>query len=47
MEAIKNIKMVEYARDEAKEIIENDGTLENFPELKAIIKTDNYHVHFE
>ncbi len=47
MEAIKNIKMVEYARTEAREIIENDETLENFPELKTIINSDNYKIHFE
>ncbi len=47
MEAIKNIKMVEYARAEAKEIIENDEALENFPELKSIIDSSSYQVHFE
>ncbi|MCI5050778.1 MAG: ATP-dependent DNA helicase RecG [Candidatus Pacebacteria bacterium] len=47
MEAIKNIKMVEYARTEAREIIENDETLENFPELKTIIDSDSYQIHFE
>jgi len=47
MEAIKNIKMVEFARNEAKEIIENDETLENFPELQNSIKQDNYKIHFE
>ncbi len=47
MDAIKNIKMVEFARDEAKNIIENDETLENFPELKQRIKQNNYQVHFE
>lgn len=47
MEAIKNIKMVEYARTEAKEIIENDEALENFPELKKIIDGKSYQVHFE
>ncbi len=47
MEAIKNIKMVEFARAEAKHIIENDETLENFPELKKRIEQDTYKVHFE
>jgi len=47
MEAIKNIKMVEFARDEAQEIIENDPTLENFPVLKKITDTDSYRIHFE
>lgn len=47
MEAIKNIKMVEFARKEAREIIENDEALENFPELKKSIESDTYKVHFE
>jgi len=47
MEAIKNIKMVEYARDEAKNIIEHDEALESYPELKQIIDQDIYHIHFE
>lgn len=47
MEAIKNIKMVEYARKEAKEIIENDEALENFPELRKITEGKNYQIHFE
>lgn len=47
MEAIKNIKMVEFARNEARNIIENDEALENFPELKKRISTENYKVHFE
>ncbi|MGB0925327.1 MAG: ATP-dependent DNA helicase RecG, partial [Minisyncoccia bacterium] len=47
MDAIKNIKMVEFARAEAKHIIENDEALENFPELLARIKSDSYKVHFE
>ena len=47
MEAIKNIKMVEFARDEAKNIIENDEALESYPELKEVIDQDTYHIHFE
>lgn len=47
MEAIKNIKMVEFARNEAKNIIENDEALENFPELQKRIKSENYKIHFE
>jgi ATP-dependent DNA helicase RecG len=47
MEAIKNIKMVEFARNEAKEIIHNDESLENFPELKMIIDGKSYQIHFE
>lgn len=47
MEAIKNIKMVEFARKEAKNIIENDEDLENFPVLRKIILGENYNIHFE
>jgi|AntAceMinimDraft_13_1070369.scaffolds.fasta_scaffold10661_3 ATP-dependent DNA helicase RecG len=47
MEAIKNIKMVEFARNEAHDIIENDEALENFPEIKNIIKSEQYKIHFE
>jgi ATP-dependent DNA helicase RecG len=47
MEAIKNIKMVEFARKEAQEIIQEDPRLESFPELDAIMKHDSYHIHFE
>lgn len=47
MEAIKNIKMVEFARAEAKNIIENDPELENFPEIKNKTQQDEYKVHFE
>ncbi len=47
MEAIKNIKMVEFARNEAREIIEHDETLVNFPELKQLLSEKKYSVHFE
>lgn len=47
MEAIKNIKMVEFARSEAQQIIEHDPLLDNFPELKEIIRQDHYDIHFE
>lgn len=46
MEAIKNPKLVEVARAEAKEIIENDLPLENFPELKEKLK-EKQDVHME
>lgn len=45
MEAIKNIKMVEAARTEAKEIIESKN-LSNFPLLEEIIQTKK-DIHFE
>lgn len=47
MEAIKNIKMVEYARTEAEHIVKNDETLENFPELQNIPKEKKHRIHFE
>lgn len=46
MEAIKNPKLVELAGTYAKEILDNDETLENFPELKEIIKQKEL-VHME
>lgn len=46
MEAIKNPKLVEIARDEARELIDNDPTLENFPELEQVIK-EREKVHME
>ncbi len=46
MEAIKNPKLVEVARQEAKEIIENDLSLENFPKLKEKLK-EKQEVHME
>ncbi len=45
MEAIKNLKMVEAARNEAKQIIESDS-LSNFPLLENIITTKK-DIHFE
>lgn len=45
MEAIKNLKMVEAAREEAREIIEHDS-LHQFPLLKETI-TKRKDVHFE
>jgi len=47
MEAIKNIKMVEFAHIEASTIINNDPILENFPEVHERIKGADYGVHFE
>lgn len=47
MEAMKNIKMVEAAREEAKEITEKDSELKNHPEIKEIIKRKTQDIHFE
>ena len=46
MEAIRNPKLVEIAREEAKVIVENDPTLENFPELSELVK-ERAKVHME
>jgi ATP-dependent DNA helicase RecG len=46
MEAIKNPKLVQIARDEARELIDNDPRLENFPELEEVIK-EREKVHME
>ncbi len=46
MEAIKNIKLVEAARNEAKELIQKDIELQTLPRLRAhILKRES--VHFE
>jgi hypothetical protein len=47
MEAIKNIKMVEFARNEARGLIEQDKTLSHYPELKKIVETKDFELHFE
>jgi RecG-like helicase len=46
MEAIRNPKLVEIARDEAKELLDNDPILENYPDLAKLI-TDRATVHME
>jgi ATP-dependent DNA helicase RecG len=46
MEAIKNIKLVEAAREEAKKIVEKDMGLKNHPELSKII-LDKEKAHME
>lgn len=47
MEAIKNIKMVEAAREEAKKLIEEDPELDACPALKERIKEKTENLHFE
>jgi ATP-dependent DNA helicase RecG len=45
MEALKNIKLVEMSKIYAKEIIENDVNLENFPELQEKLASfDELHL---
>ena len=46
MEAIKNIKMVEAARNEAKNLIETNS-LKNFPRLEKHLSLKNFQLHFE
>ena len=46
MEAIKNIKMVEAARNEAQIIVKEDSSLRNYPLLKETIDTKR-EIHFE
>ena len=46
MEAIKNPKLVEIARNEAQELLDNDPTLENYPDLNTLI-TKRETVHME
>lgn len=47
MEAIKNIKMVEAARNEAIRLIEQDPELKNYPLLKSKVKEKAGEFHFE
>ncbi len=44
MEALKNIKMVEFAKEEAKKIIEEDFELKKYPLLKTAVEDK---IHFE
>lgn len=45
MEAIKNPKLVEVARAEARELIDNDPDLENYPDLASLVlKRDTVHM---
>lgn len=47
MEAIKNIKMVSAARNEAKILIEKDLELKSYPLLKQKVKQKTAEFHFE
>jgi len=46
MEAIKNIKMVEAAREEARTLITLDPTLKSHPSIKQHVEADS-DIHFE
>ena len=48
MEALKNIKMVEAARKEARAILEEDLELNSWPELKnRLLINQQQNIHFE
>lgn len=47
MEAIKNVKMVEAARNEAQKMVEGDPTLAKRSSLKKIVETKKDALHFE
>ncbi len=47
MEAIKNIKMVEAARNEAIALVEKDKELNSLPLLNKELKSKNLEIHFE
>ncbi len=47
MEAIKNLKMVEAARSEARDILEKDPDLNKYPLLKAHTEKSEEEIHFE
>jgi hypothetical protein len=46
MEALKNLKMVEAARSEARIMLEQDSELNAYPLLKKYIETPE-EIHFE
>ncbi len=47
MEALKNLKMVEAARLEAKNILKDDPNLESYPLLAEKISAESSDIHFE
>lgn len=47
MDALKNIKLVEAARVEAREIIEKDFDLKNYPLLQKKISQKSQNIHME
>lgn len=47
MEAIKNLKMVEFARNEAIKLIKEDPNLTKYKNIKSIIEEKSIKVHFE
>lgn len=47
MEAIKNIKMVEAAREEASVLLKEDSELTKHPLLKSVLDSRDKEIHFE
>jgi len=47
MEAIKNLKMVSAAREEASKIIAENPTLSQYPLLKRLLESEQNKIHFE
>ena len=47
MEAIKNIKMVEAAREEAKRLLSEDITLSHYPAILSRLADREKPTHFE
>jgi ATP-dependent DNA helicase RecG len=47
MEALRNPKLVEFARNEARALVENDPRLEQHTDLKEEISRRNVVIHFE
>ena len=47
MEAIKNIKMVEAAREEARSLLKNDPELSGHPSLQKELFSRGKEIHFE
>lgn len=47
MDALKNLKMVEAARNEAREMIEVDASLSTHPILMAAVEAKRKEMHFE
>jgi ATP-dependent DNA helicase RecG len=47
MKNITNLKLVVLAKEKAKEILEQDPELKNYPELKKIVSKFGTEVHFE
>ncbi len=47
MEALKNLKLVEAARNEAHDIIEKDMELQQYPLLREVVTPRTAQLHFE